>query len=158
MPYASAPQLLYSRLGGSKADTMQYLGKYIRHQYDHLFPPRNSTGEGTSDGERETYKVWTASSARDIETAKAYVLGSFPRNQTGGDGTGDGEVVQLIEVPNHDKNWDDRQIQTRKGGAKYHISVSQSAYNKALVGKHASMRKEQNESLKRCASCCSQVG
>lgn len=58
------------------------------------------------ENERDTYKVWTASSTRDIETAKAYVLGSFPRNQTGGDGSGDGDVVQLIEVPNHAKDWD----------------------------------------------------
>lgn len=46
--------------------------------------------------------MWTASSDRDIETAKAYIKGSFPSHQSG-NGTGDGEVVQLIQVPNHSK-------------------------------------------------------
>ena len=47
-------------------------------------------------------QVWTASSSRDIETAKAYIKGSFPSHQAG-NGTGDGEVVQLVQVPNHSK-------------------------------------------------------
>lgn len=46
------------------------------------------------------YKLWTASSARDIETATSFIKGAFPKNQTGGDGTGDGFHVQLVKVPN----------------------------------------------------------
>lgn len=53
-----------------------------------------------------TYQVWTASSTRDIDSAKAYILGSFPSHQSGDGGEGDGDTVQLIEVPNHAKDWD----------------------------------------------------
>lgn len=45
-------------------------------------------------------QVWTASSPRDIDSAKAWIQGAFPANQTGKEGEGDGETVQLIEVPN----------------------------------------------------------
>ena len=50
--------------------------------------------------------MWTASSGRDIGSAKAYILGSFPKSQSGPDGEGDGEQVELIEVPNKAKDWD----------------------------------------------------
>ena len=50
--------------------------------------------------------MWTASSSRDIASAKAYILGSFPRHQSGPDGEGDGDVIQLIKVPNKAKDWD----------------------------------------------------
>ena len=50
--------------------------------------------------------MWTASSPRDIESAKAYILGAFPSHQSGSDGHGDGDVVQLIKVPNKAKDWD----------------------------------------------------
>ena len=86
--------------GRGKKDAKQ-LGKYIRKQYDVLFPPRKMTST-----KRPAYKVWTASSGRDIDTAKAYILGSFPSHQSGDDGEGDGDVVQLIEVPNHAKEWE----------------------------------------------------
>lgn len=97
------------------------LGSYIRKQYHHLFPPeRNHTDPDVDESEEHVerppknpkhkkpgppYKVWTASSARDIETAQAYIQGAFPRHQAGPDGEGDGINVQLIEVPNHLKDW-----------------------------------------------------
>lgn len=86
-----------------------YLGKYIRQQYDSLFPSKDkkSSSESHKKGKREPpYKVWTASSSRDIESAKAYIKGSFPKHQSGPDGHGDGDVVQLIKVPNKAKDWD----------------------------------------------------
>lgn len=46
------------------------------------------------------YKLWTASSQRDIDTATSFIKGAFPRNQTGKGGTGDGYHVQLVKVPN----------------------------------------------------------
>jgi acid phosphatase len=52
------------------------------------------------------YKVWTASSDRDIQTAEAYIKGSFPSHQSGPDGHGDGTVVQLVKVPNKAAEWD----------------------------------------------------
>ncbi|RXK39846.1 hypothetical protein M231_02903 [Tremella mesenterica] len=92
------------------------LGKYIRKQYNSLFPPRTRRGSNSqtskegvdaeTKGGKPSYKVWTASSGRDIDTAKAYILGSFPSHQSGDDGEGDGDVVQLIEVPNHAKEWE----------------------------------------------------
>jgi len=51
-------------------------------------------------------QVWTASSERDIDTAEAYIRGSFPSHQSGDHGEGDGEVVQLVKVPNKAKDWD----------------------------------------------------
>jgi hypothetical protein len=52
------------------------------------------------------YKIWTASSERDIETATSWIKGAFPRNQTGKEGEGDGYHVQLVKVPNKlGKGW-----------------------------------------------------
>lgn len=52
------------------------------------------------------YKLWTASSERDIETATSFIKGAFPRNQTGKEGEGDGYHVQLVKVPNKlGKGW-----------------------------------------------------
>ncbi|KAI9638280.1 histidine phosphatase superfamily [Dioszegia hungarica] len=97
-----------------KADSL-YLGQYIRQQYNSLFPPpdkKKSSSEskhkhkGKKGKKAPPYKVWTASSSRDIETAQAYIKGSFPKHQSGPNGDGDGEVVQLIKVPNKAKDWD----------------------------------------------------
>lgn len=88
------------------------LGKYFRKQYGSLFPPKSKkpSSEKKKDKKKKdktpTYKVWTASSERDIDTAEAYIRGSFPSHQRGGHGEGDGEVVQLIKVPNKAKDWD----------------------------------------------------
>ncbi|ORX36155.1 histidine phosphatase superfamily [Kockovaella imperatae] len=80
----------------------KFLGKYFRKQYGSLFPdPKKHKGKG-----KPSYKVWTASSQRDIDSARSYILGSFPAHQSGGKGEGDGDVVQLIKVPNKAKDWD----------------------------------------------------
>jgi hypothetical protein len=108
----------------------QMLGEYFRKQYNTLFPPKTKGGKGKKgkkdkkgkkgkkDKSRPTYKVgaaramrahgqiWTASSERDIETAEAYIRGSFPSSQTGDHGEGDGDMVQLVKVPNKAKDWD----------------------------------------------------
>ncbi|KAK8853162.1 hypothetical protein IAR55_003863 [Kwoniella newhampshirensis] len=88
----------------------KFLGKYIRKQYDELFPSKNEgdlkKNKKKTGASKPPYKVWTASSARDIETAKAYIIGSFPSHQSGDDGEGDGDVVQLVKVPNKARDWD----------------------------------------------------
>ncbi|WVF73032.1 hypothetical protein IAT40_007850 [Kwoniella sp. CBS 6097] len=89
----------------------KFLGKYIRKQYNSLFPPKQKTSNkkkgGKGKGKKQAlYKVWTASSTRDIDTAKAYILGGFPSHQSGDGGEGDGDVVQLIKVPNKARDWD----------------------------------------------------
>ncbi|WRT70288.1 uncharacterized protein IL334_007286 [Kwoniella shivajii] len=83
----------------------KFLGKYIREQYDSLFPSKKKTTT-KKDKNKTSYKIWTASSPRDIDTAKAYIKGGFPSHQSGDDGEGDGEVVQLVKVPNKAKDWD----------------------------------------------------
>jgi len=52
----------------------------------------------------QPFRVWTASSPRDITSAKKFILGCFPSNH-GHEGEGDGRAVQLIEVPNGRKEW-----------------------------------------------------
>jgi acid phosphatase len=47
----------------------------------------------------EPFKVWTASSDRDVETAKAWIQGAFPKYQEGKDGEGDGKYISLVKVP-----------------------------------------------------------
>lgn len=51
-------------------------------------------------------QIWTASSARDIDTAQAFIKGAFPDHQAGKEGNGDGVNVQLIKVPNKKKDWE----------------------------------------------------
>lgn len=46
------------------------------------------------------FKVWSASSGRDVDTSKAWVRGAFPHWQEGKDGEGDSQVVKLVAVPN----------------------------------------------------------
>ncbi|KAK1926605.1 histidine phosphatase superfamily [Papiliotrema laurentii] len=85
------------------------LGKYVRKQYGELFPKKHKKSKGgkkKKGSKIPPYKVWTASSERDIDTAEAYIRGSFPSDQSGGHGEGDGETVQLIKVPNKAKDWD----------------------------------------------------
>ncbi|KAJ9125636.1 hypothetical protein QFC22_000598 [Naganishia vaughanmartiniae] len=52
------------------------------------------------------YKIWTASSTRDIDTAQAFIKGAFPDHQAGKEGNGDGVNVQLVKVPNRKKDWE----------------------------------------------------
>ncbi|KAL8286444.1 hypothetical protein RQP46_004461 [Phenoliferia psychrophenolica] len=71
-----------------EADAFKF-GKRFREMYAHLAP----------------FKVFTASSARDIGTAKAWTRGLFPKWQEGKDGEGDGKYVSLVKVPNDNKDW-----------------------------------------------------
>lgn len=54
---------------------------------------------------RIPFKIYTASSERDVETSKAWIKGVFPRWQEGDDGEGDGKYVSLVKVPNKDSDW-----------------------------------------------------
>ncbi|CDZ97842.1 Multiple inositol polyphosphate phosphatase [Phaffia rhodozyma] len=91
-------------------DDSYAFGKMIRSAYGSLFPPvikkKSSSSSSSRKSTRVSYKVWSASSARDIDTSKSYIRGAFPTIQSGPDGTGDGEQVELIEVPNHEKSWE----------------------------------------------------
>lgn len=89
-------------------------GKRISKLYPHLLPPRHpgSPPKGRmSDSSIEAekiktpFKVWTASSERDIGTAKAFIRGAFPHRQEGDDGEGDGKSLELVEVSNKDPDW-----------------------------------------------------
>ncbi|KAL7414292.1 histidine phosphatase superfamily [Mrakia frigida] len=101
-----------------KRDAKQY-GKTVRKQYDNLFPnnhpsdsdlkkKKHKKDKKKGDGKKpkNSYKVWTASSSRDIESSKSFILGAFPRHQSGPDGKGDGDEVELVEIPNKAKDWD----------------------------------------------------
>ncbi|GAA5964145.1 hypothetical protein JCM8115_005361 [Rhodotorula mucilaginosa] len=111
------------------------LGKRFRELYGQLMPPKNlgKKGHRHHGGEdrkkrkdrsararrrerREAkemrmkkpkvpFKVWSASSGRDVDTSKAWVRGAFPHWQEGKDGEGDSQVVKLVAVPNKDPNW-----------------------------------------------------
>lgn len=69
------------------------LGRRFSEQYKMLMPTK-----------QDNFSVWTASSDRDIETAKAWILGAVPEHAGGG--IGDGHV-RLIKVPNKDPDWAD---------------------------------------------------
>lgn len=87
------------------------LGKRFRHLYPHLLPPKDlGRGKKASRSRKarkvkEPFKVWTASSERDIGTAKAFISGAFPKSQEGRGGEGDGKYISLLEVPNKDPDW-----------------------------------------------------
>lgn len=68
--------------------------KHDKHQpkHSHRWPP---------------FKLWTASSTRDIESSLAFMDGLFLKNQTGKKGEGDGVHLQLVKVPNKQgKGWE----------------------------------------------------
>ncbi|KAK4686422.1 acid phosphatase, partial [Tremellales sp. Uapishka_1] len=111
----------------------KFLGKYIRRQYESLFPSRKRKGsDAFKKGKKQPpFKVWTASSPRDIETAKAYIKGAFPSHQSGPDGHGDGEVVQLVKVPNKAQDWD-RSLTPHKACAAFEKESSLVPANKWL--------------------------
>jgi hypothetical protein len=71
-------------------------GRRLRKLHPHLFPPMELGRPGGKEalvGKVKTpFKVWTASSERDIETSKAWIRGAFPEWQRGDDGEGDGKV------------------------------------------------------------------
>ncbi|GJN91040.1 hypothetical protein Rhopal_004055-T1 [Rhodotorula paludigena] len=88
------------------------LGKRFRELYGPLMPPKHlgkkkkqkggkSAKGGKGKGKvKVPWKVWSASSERDLETSKAWVRGAFPNWQEGKEGEGDGEFVQLVAVKN----------------------------------------------------------
>ncbi|CAO1631061.1 unnamed protein product [Parajaminaea phylloscopi] len=81
-------------------------GKRLRKLYPDLFPPKD-LGVRKS-GRRQpkvSFKIWSASSSRDVATSKAFIRGCFPKHHEGEDGEGDGKYVQLVKVPNKDPDW-----------------------------------------------------
>lgn len=83
------------------------LGKRFRKLYPNLLPPK-WLGKKNKNKEKKVktpFKVWTASSSRDVGTAKAFIRGAFPGQQEGDDGEGDGKYLSLVQVPNKDPNW-----------------------------------------------------
>jgi acid phosphatase len=82
------------------------MGKRFRKLYPHLLPPRRlGKKNAKKDKVKVPFKVWTASSSRDVGTAKAFIKGAFPDSQNGKDGEGDGKYLSLIQVPNKDPSW-----------------------------------------------------
>ncbi|GAA5929300.1 uncharacterized protein JCM15063_004114 [Sporobolomyces koalae] len=94
-----------------KADAKE-LGKRSRELYKHLFPPKR-LGKHRSQDERShpqkkkvpPFKIWSASSSRDVTTSKEWIKGAFPWWQEGKNGEGDGTIISLVKVPNNDSNW-----------------------------------------------------
>ncbi|GAA5946742.1 hypothetical protein JCM10213_004678 [Rhodosporidiobolus nylandii] len=99
-----------SQLTRPGAEDAYAFGQRFRKLYSPLLPPKDLGRKGKkgkkAGGKIKTpFKVWTASSARDIGTAKAWIQGAFPHWQEGDEGEGDGKVVSLVEVPNKDPDW-----------------------------------------------------
>ncbi|GAA5897746.1 hypothetical protein JCM6882_000084 [Rhodosporidiobolus microsporus] len=92
-----------------RADAHSF-GERFRELYGPLLPPKDlgrkgKKGKKAGKKVKEPFKVWTASSGRDIDTARAWLQGAFPHWQEGKDGEGDGKFVSLVKVPNKDENW-----------------------------------------------------
>lgn len=104
------------------------MGEKMRNLYPQLFPPLGlgkpksnflkenqilsknddkglESEKKKGDKVKTSFKVWTASSSRDINTAKSFVKGAFPKHHRGQDGEGDGKYVELVEVDNKDESW-----------------------------------------------------
>ncbi|KDE07625.1 hypothetical protein MVLG_02088 [Microbotryum lychnidis-dioicae p1A1 Lamole] len=88
------------------------LGKRMRYLYGPLMPPKHygkkeKSGSKGKKGDKveEPFKIFTASSERDIESSKAWIRGAFPNHQEGDDGEGDGKFVSLVKVPNKSPDW-----------------------------------------------------
>lgn len=79
-------------------------GKRFRKLYPHLLPPKHPNRKEKSKV-NTPFLIWSASSDRDISTAKAFIRGAFPKAQEGHDGEGDGKYLRLVEVPNRDADW-----------------------------------------------------
>lgn len=85
-------------------------GKRLRKLYPKLFPPKDLGSKKGKDEDKDgkvktPYRVWSASSSRDVETAKAWIKGAFPKRHEGDDGEGDGQYLSLVRVPNKDPDW-----------------------------------------------------
>ena len=109
----------------SGKDDARELGRRFRKLYGDLMPPEHlgkrkgdltswlksgkkgkkggKKHKGKKDKVKTPFKVWSASSERDVETSKAFVQGAFPHWQAGhgnGGGEGDGKYLQLVAVKN----------------------------------------------------------
>lgn len=73
------------------------VGATLRARYPDLFPPVESVYNVTTMG--DPFKVWSASSTRDLATAKAFMTGAFPDLRT------EDQRVTLIKVPNKQPDW-----------------------------------------------------
>ncbi|ODN92151.1 hypothetical protein L198_05824 [Cryptococcus wingfieldii CBS 7118] len=88
-------------------DDSTFFGRRLSTQYAKLFPPREKSEKNKKKSKHTVpFKVWSASSERDIVTAKAWIKGAFPAEQAGPHGEGDGKQLQLVSVPNKAKDWD----------------------------------------------------
>ena len=94
------------QLTGPGEDDAHTMGKRFRYLYPDLFPPRHLGAKHAEDEQVKTpFQIWSASSSRDVSTAKAFVRGAFPRRQEGDDGEGDGKYLRLVQVPNNNTDW-----------------------------------------------------
>ncbi|KAM0789347.1 hypothetical protein ACM66B_000179 [Microbotryomycetes sp. NB124-2] len=82
----------------SESHTKSKTNKNKKHRKD------KKKNKGGHKQKSPPFKVFSASSTRDVETAQSFIRGAFPKHQAGG-GDGDGKVVALIKVPNEDPNW-----------------------------------------------------
>ncbi|GAA6010364.1 hypothetical protein JCM11491_006287 [Sporobolomyces phaffii] len=91
-----------------KADALAF-GTKIRDAYGHLLPPKHlgKKKHSAKKGNKKVppFKVWSASSKRDVITSQQFIKGAFPYWQGGDDGEGDGTVISLVKVPNNDSSW-----------------------------------------------------
>ncbi|GAA5883600.1 hypothetical protein JCM16303_004908 [Sporobolomyces ruberrimus] len=92
-----------------KADAHEF-GARMREAYGHLMPPKHLGKKKNSlievaKKKVPPFKVWSASSKRDVITSQQWIKGAFPYWQGGVDGDGDGKVISLVKVPNNDSNW-----------------------------------------------------
>lgn len=98
-----------------RADAREF-GVRMRDAYGHLMPPKQ-LGKNKSHGRDDLskmgkkgkkvppFKVWSASSKRDVITSEEWIKGAFPHWQGGDEGDGDGTVISLVKVPNNSTEW-----------------------------------------------------
>jgi len=90
-----------------KADAYAF-GQRMRKAYGDLLPPAHlgrKHKKNKKEGKVPPFKIWSASSKRDVITSQEWIKGAFPDWQGGEDGDGDGKVISLVKVPNNDTNW-----------------------------------------------------
>ena len=90
-----------------KADAYAF-GQKMRKAYGDLLPPAHLGKKHKNhkkEGKVPPFKIWSASSKRDVITSQQWIKGAFPDWQGGEDGDGDGKVISLVKVPNNDTNW-----------------------------------------------------
>ncbi|GAA5898393.1 uncharacterized protein JCM6883_001009 [Sporobolomyces salmoneus] len=90
-----------------KADAREF-GRRLRKTYGHLLPPKHLGKKATKNKKEKKvppFKVWSASSSRDVTTSQELIKGAFPYWQGGDEGNGDSTVVELVKVPNNSTEW-----------------------------------------------------